>query len=247
MGRLEEHEYLRPHLVPVATTFSSFKLFPESVMSKARMKLYLDLQSPYSYLAFSFIRKSPSFQTCDKDYVPVLLIGFVKAGVGTPPWSSSNKVRYLEKDLARWAEQLKIPWRPGHPAYYPNTSTSNVQRAAVACSLECPDKLGDVLDALYYAFWFRKRGVQLDEVYESILRSILGESLSDKVVRRSESEEVKALLRKNTQEALDDGACGLPWFSVINSAGEQDVFWGFDHIGQVTRFLGLEKIRSAHL
>jgi hypothetical protein len=57
-----------------------------------------------------------------------------------------------------------------------------VQRAVCACTIACPDKIGQVYDALFHAFWFEKKGVQLAEVYESILRSILGNELGDRVM-----------------------------------------------------------------
>jgi hypothetical protein len=45
----------------------------------------------------------------------------------------------------------------------------------------CPDRVGEVYDALFHAFWFEKRGVQLPEVYEPIFRSVLGTELADRV------------------------------------------------------------------
>ena len=59
-----------------------------------------------------------------------------------------------------------------------------VQRAITACTLECPDKVGNVLDALFHAFWVEKKGCQLAEVYEPILKPVLGESLACKVIAR---------------------------------------------------------------
>lgn len=53
--------------------------------------------------------------------------------------------------------------------------------------------------------------------------------------------EGKALLVKNTDKALQDGAFGLPWFMCTNSKGETEGFWGVDHLGQVCNFLGLDR------
>ena len=55
------------------------------------------------------------------------------------------------------------------------------------------------------------------------------------------AKEGKALLLENTDKALADGAFGLPWFACTNSKGEKESFWGVDHLGQVTHFLGLDK------
>jgi 2-hydroxychromene-2-carboxylate isomerase len=60
-------------------------------------------------------------------------------------------------------------------------------------------------------------------------------------------DEARALLRQNTEQAMAAGACGLPWFTAYNAQGERDDFWGFDHLGQVITFLGLEKLPLPHL
>ena len=61
------------------------------------------------------------------------------------------------------------------------------------------------------------------------------------------TDEVRALLRQNTEQAVAQGACGLPWFTAYNAQGERDNFWGFDHVGQVVTFLGLGKLPLPHL
>lgn len=53
--------------------------------------------------------------------------------------------------------------------------------------------------------------------------------------------EGKDILAKITNQALADGAFGLPWFVAENSTGEKDNFWGVDHLGLVVMHLGLEK------
>lgn len=53
--------------------------------------------------------------------------------------------------------------------------------------------------------------------------------------------EGKEILAKNTDKALADGAFGLPFYICTNTEGKTETFWGVDHIGQVTNYLGLEK------
>lgn len=60
---------------------------------------------------------------------------------------------------------------------------------------------------------------------------------------QSTTDEVKKALSANTDQALEDGAFGLPWFVATNSKGETKGYWGFDHIGQLADHLGLEKPR----
>ena len=52
------------------------------------------------------------------------------------------------------------------------------------------------------------------------------------------------MLSANTDQAVTDGAFGLPWFVATNAKGETEGYWGFDHIGQVADHLGLERPKS---
>lgn len=53
--------------------------------------------------------------------------------------------------------------------------------------------------------------------------------------------EVKKMLGTNSDQAMADGAFGLPWFVAENAQGEKESYWGVDHMGQVVDFLGLNR------
>jgi len=61
------------------------------------------------------------------------------------------------------------------------------------------------------------------------------------IVKRATEKDVKEQLVRNTGQAFEEGAFGIPWFQCTNGNGETEGFWGFDHIGQVVRFLGLDE------
>lgn len=46
----------------------------------------------------------------------------------------------------------------------------------------CPDRVGDVYDAILLAFWFEKKGIQLPELFEPVFRNVLGTELADRVI-----------------------------------------------------------------
>ena len=70
----------------------------------------------------------------------------------------------------------------------------------------------------------------------------VGEILTCTIVGvKATSEEVKTALKANTDEALQSGSFGLPWFVATDTMGRTEVFFGFDHIGQVVAHLGLER------
>lgn len=79
------------------------------------------------------------------------------------------------------------------------------------------------------------------QIIQKLLAAVVGEDVAAKVVGQVGEKEVKDGLMSNTTRAFEAGAFGLPWFDCTNSKGEKDGFWGFDHLGQVVRFLGLEQ------
>lgn len=58
---------------------------------------------------------------------------------------------------------------------------------------------------------------------------------------QSITHEVSEVLTRNTDEALQDGACGLPWFRVTNVEGKIGSFCGFDHLLQIIDFVDLQR------
>ena len=151
------------------------------------------------------------------------------------------------EDLKRWAREEKIPFRGEWPPNYPNTPTAAVQRALLACSCLDPERYLKAVDAMYFEIWGKASGVQSPEVFHPILTKVLGEEMANEVVCQSSSEEMRELLRKNTDEALASGAPGMPWMVAVNSQGKEDHFWGFDHLGLVARHLGIQSMPTSLL
>lgn len=61
-----------------------------------------------------------------------------------------------------------------------------------------------------------------------------------KILELSTSQPVKDRLKAVTEEALESGAYGMPWFRVKNAkSGETDVFFGSDRFDAIAYFLGL--------
>lgn len=50
----------------------------------------------------------------------------------------------------------------------------------------------------------------------------------ERIMTATQSPEIKKALTDRTQEAVDRGAFGAPWFWVTNAKGEQEPFFGSD-------------------
>lgn len=155
--------------------------------------------------------------------------------------------------------------REGVPPGFP-VNTVNAMRAVVAVQIEVEgggvkdgDVVGRCLEVLWSALWFPEaeclKGVQgsgkgengewdlkNSEALKTLLGSVLGEDVAMRVVGKIGSKEVKDRLMGNTNHAFKKGAFGLPWFECTNWKGEEDGFWGVDHLGMVVRFLGLDPL-----
>jgi len=213
-------------------------------MSPPKLKLYVDTVSPFSYTAYYILRHDPVFSRCEVTFVPILLGGVMKACGNITPINIKNKDKWIGVERLRWAKAFNIPMKEVTPEGFP-PMTLNIMRALCALTALHPGDEGQkpltkCLDALYEAFWVHHMKTNEKDMLAQILSDVLGKHEAEKVLEMA-GKEGKAILSKNTDLALADGAFGLPWFVATNSKGETETFWGVDHLGQVTQHLALEK------
>ncbi|KAL4820528.1 thioredoxin-like protein [Aspergillus spinulosporus] len=210
-------------------------------MAAPKLTLYYDIVSPFAWIAFKILRDSPTFSKCDITFVPVLLGGILKATGNTPPIRIKNKDKWINQERIRWARFFSVPIAETSPEGFP-PNTVTVQRALTAISQQTPDKLIPATEAVWQEFWVKGDGKATQpEVFAPIFERILGSSQTKSIIEAANGPEIKTRLSANTQQALDSGAFGLPWFECTNSTGEKEAFWGIDHLGQVVEFLGLDR------
>ena len=162
--------------------------------------LYLDLGSPYAYLAFE---RAPSVLRAEPELQPILL-GAIFALRGFGSWSATpareGRMVELEARAARYG-QPPFRWPAGWPA--------------------------DGLRAMRWATWARQQG-GLRDFARAVFRSqfVDGADVSDPAVlarcaqlagldaeemaRSAEEPAVKQTLRDATQDAWDRGVRGVP-------------------------------------
>ncbi|KAL2006988.1 hypothetical protein VTN00DRAFT_8426 [Thermoascus crustaceus] len=210
-------------------------------MAAPGLTLYLDIVSPFAYVAYHVTRHSPTFTKCNVTYVPIFLGGLMKACDNTPPIRIKNKDKWTDLERLRWARRFSVPMTERMPEGFPPL-TLGVQRALCAISLLSPHKLTSAIDALYHSFWVdANTAIGKPEGFMPVLERVLGKEGAEEVLRASNEPKVKALLASNTDKAMASGAFGLPWFECTNSKGATEGFWGVDHMGLVVEFLGLDR------
>jgi 2-hydroxychromene-2-carboxylate isomerase len=216
-------------------------------MAKPKITLYLDVVSPFAYQAYYLTRHHPTFDSSKVSitYVPIFLGGLMKKCDNRAPLEIRNKDKWINVERKRWAELFNIPLAKETPPGFPVLTLTTMRGMCYLHEKYSQDEIIKAFDALYQSFWVeRNSGVGKpdgEKGWGAILKQALGKDLAEEMVSNAGSKTAKDALMKNTDTAFDDGAFGLPWFQCENSAGKKESFWGVDHMGQVAKFLGLEK------
>ncbi|ETI26949.1 hypothetical protein G647_10048 [Cladophialophora carrionii CBS 160.54] len=212
-----------------------------------KITFYIDIVSPFCYMGYYFLRHSPIFKSIEVTYTPILLGGLHKTCGNIAPIEIRNKDKWIERERLRWARQFHIPMSDTQPNGFPKP-TIQVQRFLTSLWLDGHQKPGtqDVflkaVDTLWETLWTKGDAGDISDpkVFATVLTPALGEEVVKRHVERLGSPEVKKQLVQNTDASFKDGAFGLPWFQCENAKGEVEGFWGFDHLGQVVRFMELD-------
>ncbi|KAJ6180503.1 hypothetical protein N7519_010964 [Penicillium mononematosum] len=210
-------------------------------MSGPKITCYIDIVSPFAYIAFHVLQNSPAFAKCEITYVPILLGGLMNACGNSPPINIKNKKDYLGQQRVRWAKYFSVPIIEGFPKGFP-FRTLSAQRALCAISQKAPEKLAPVIGALFHAVWVEgNTAIGEPDGFAPLIESVLGKQEAHEIMSAMNNPDVKALLTANTGRSFDSGAFGLPWLVCTNTKGETEGFFGVDHLGQVADFLGLDR------
>ncbi|KAF2441127.1 thioredoxin-like protein [Karstenula rhodostoma CBS 690.94] len=212
-------------------------------MSKPKITLFVDIVSPFAYLAFYALHNFPVFKQCEITYVPVFLAGIMKACGNTPPLKIKNKDKWISTERLRWSTALNIPISQSPPPGFP-TNTIHIQRVLTALSLSHPSALPSALALFWQSYWVHWNDTSTEGNMLAIVITVVGsEEEARKVLEASHGAEVKKRLGEDTEMAVREGAFGLPWFvgEATNSKGETERYWGVDHLGQLCDHLGLER------
>jgi 2-hydroxychromene-2-carboxylate isomerase len=184
---------------------------------------FYDLGSPYSYLAATQLEGIEKRTSATVRLIPVTLGGIRKAtGHQMPP---GTQLKYMSEDTARWAAKYGVKMQI--PKAFP-ISTIKALRACIAA--ESHGKAGQAMHALFRTYWAEGADISDAQVMQTALSAAgLDGAL---FVARTEDQEVKDALRRNTELALARGVFGVPTFFV----GERS-FWGNDRMEFVEREL----------
>jgi 2-hydroxychromene-2-carboxylate isomerase len=190
------------------------------------MEFWFEFASTYSYPAAMRIGKLASEAGAPLEWRPFLLGPiFAKQGWDTSPFNIyAAKGNYMWRDLERTCDELGIAFRK--PTVFPR---NGLLAARIACTFAEAPWVGDFVRGVYVANFARDEEISDPTVLGSLL-SNLGHDASA-IVESAQASGAKAMLRAQTDKAVEYGIFGSPTVRV-----DRELFWGNDRIEAALRW-----------
>ena len=191
------------------------------------LEYFYDLSSPYAYMAVDEVQLVAARCNAEVVWKPFLLGGMFKdLGLTGPPvlQASENKRVYYLKDMQRWSELRRLPFR--WPSIFPLNAILPLR---VMLQLEGAEH-AKACRRLYTAYWGEDQNISDPTTLGGLLDEVGLDA--QRLIQGTQDPAVKAKLFANTEEAFTRGACGAPTFFVGDL-----MFWGQDRLDMVERAL----------
>lgn len=170
--------------------------------------------SPYSYLCLHRLQEISVPVT----YKPVLFAGLLDHWGQKGPAEIPAKRRWTYRSCSFRAAELGVPFR--FPAAHPFNPLQHL-RLALAC-----DNSPRAVKRIFESIWMSAGNPAEPAAFDALCRDLGVEP------QRLAAPEVKAALRRNTEEAAARGVFGVPTLVI-----DGEIFWGEDAIGFAKAFV----------
>uniref|UniRef100_A0A672LMF8 Glutathione S-transferase kappa n=1 Tax=Sinocyclocheilus grahami TaxID=75366 RepID=A0A672LMF8_SINGR len=175
-------------------------------MSSSRkvVKLFYDVISPYSWLAFEVLCRYRNVWNIDLKFKPAFLGGVFHGSGNQEPGLVQNKFHYMVTDLKQLSEFFGVPVNPPLPC---KKGTLDVMRFVTAVAEK--EKEGGVLvervsRELWKNVWSTHQDItQPASLIEAGLKAGLSASEVEEFLILSQTQQIRDKLKSVTQEALD--------------------------------------------
>lgn len=186
-----------------------------------RITFYLDVISPYSYLAFEALPEALQGLNYAVDYQPVLFAGLLKHHGQLGPAEIAGRREWTYRQVAWLGHTHGIPLQM--PAAHPFNPLP-LLRLALACG--CGGLVNRYVAETVLRHVWRGGADALDPARLQALKQSLAPA------RDPAGEDVKTELKANTDQAIARGAFGVPTCLV-----DDRLFWGFDALAMLRAYL----------
>ncbi|KAK7147166.1 hypothetical protein R3I94_009876 [Phoxinus phoxinus] len=203
------------------------------------VKLYYDVASPYSWLAFEVLFRYRNVWNIDLKLKPAYLGGVIHGSGNQPPAFIPNKMQYMASDLKLLSEYFGVPMFKPSKLYETDSLFPMRFVTAVAEQHKEGDGLVErVSRELWKRMWRTHQDItQPASFIEAGLKAGLSTNEVEENLTLAKSQPIKDKLKSVTKEALEFKCFGLP-FIVCHVNGKAEVFFGSDRFELMAYFIG---------
>lgn len=192
-----------------------------------RLEWWFDFSCPYAYLSSVEVEALAKRTGAELVVEPMLLGGVFRAREVPQKLFATlgeQKARHNANDLARYARLFGAEY--SMPSAHPFRTVEALRALLVVGAPYLP-----LVHAFYRAYWIDGLDIGARPVLEKILTDNGHDAAA--VLSKIGEDDVKADLRRRTDEAIERGVFGAPAFFV-----DGELFWGQDRMDYVERALG---------
>jgi 2-hydroxychromene-2-carboxylate isomerase len=193
----------------------------------APIDFYFDFSSPYGYLASTRIDAIAANHDRSVAWHPVLLGAVFKVTHGVPLAQVPLKGTYSERDMARCARLLSVPFKV--PSKFP-IPTQAAARLTLWAQASDSERAKGLASALYAAYFAQDRDIT-DPAICADVAARCGYDRAQALAAMNDAA-VKDKLRAEVESAIARGVFGSPYFLI-----DGEPFWGADRLDHVERWL----------
>jgi 2-hydroxychromene-2-carboxylate isomerase len=198
-----------------------------------KIEFYFDFLSPYSYVAWTWLRSQSYEFSCIPVSIPSIIAHYETKG----PAQIRPKRNYLFKDLLRYTKLHQIPFVT--PKQLPFNSLYALRLALFEVS--GPDQ-NTIIDIIFRAGWEKGLDIGNEEVLKDLLSRHKFSLTPEELFFRMEAKESRLHLKNNISKALKKDIFGVPTFLV-----DEEIFWGNDSIKYLEMYLaGTDPLDHEH-
>lgn len=184
------------------------------------VEYFFDVGSPAAYLAWTQLPQICAETNATLVYKPMLLGAVFKETGNSTPGAVPAKGRWMHDDFKRFAKHYGVAFsfNPHFPI-----NTLALMRVVTAINDTQPERLQDLLEALYTAIWVDGKNLGEVEVVSNVLQQAGFDP--QQMLEQTQQPEIKESLIQTTTEAVQRGVFGAPTCFV-----DDEMFFGQDRL-----------------
>lgn len=189
------------------------------------LRFYFDYISNNAYIAWTQLARLEEEYGVTLEPIPVLFAGLLGAHGQMGPAEVRPKAKWMGRNVMRKAAILGVPLQP--PLHHPYNPLLSLRVSSLDLETDPRRRL---IDGLFLAVWAERRHVSEPAVVEAVADAAGLDGRA--IVEKASDPEIKAGLRRQTDDAIAAGVFGVPTMIVRG-----ELFFGYDDFPYMEMFL----------